>query len=207
MQLKCVRLQPPAGFSIRRGVTTPQRAVALSPRRAAWRQHCAALRQPASPPAHLPTCHTSSPSTPLKPQVSFYPPDFVTSHGGLNINHKVAVIDATRLGPKKTYDINIPPVNIPNLHPVTVEYKQPPRVIVDLTQFGPKDATVVQLPKIAVNISHPVKVIHDEAQVRVSRAVKRGQTRSKRSERGQTQANAGGSNAFRQTRAVPPARR
>lgn len=48
------------------------------------------------------------------------PPSLNTAHGGLNIRHKVAVVDATRLGPKKTYDLNIPPINIPDPTPVKV---------------------------------------------------------------------------------------
>ena len=100
------------------------------------------------------------------PKVSFFTPEFKTTHGGLNIKHKTLVVDATRLGPKKTYDINIPPVKLPNPHPVTVEVKSGPRTVIDLSQFGPKDATVVKLPNININVSHPVKVIKDEPQVR-----------------------------------------
>ncbi|GBF93683.1 hypothetical protein Rsub_06786 [Raphidocelis subcapitata] len=101
------------------------------------------------------------------PKLSFIPPDLNTAHGGLNIKHKVAVIDATRLGPKKTYDINIPPVNIPDPTPIKIDYIPPKRTVVDLSAYGPRDATVVKLPNINVNLSHPIKVIHNDPKIRV----------------------------------------
>jgi len=53
--------------------------------------------------------------------VSFLIPDFRTSAGGHNTEHRVAIIDASRLGPKKTYEVNVPPIDLaPLVKPPTV---------------------------------------------------------------------------------------
>lgn len=55
------------------------------------------------------------------PKVSFLQPDALNTVGGsLNVQRKVAVIDASRLGPEKTYEVNLPSTPIDAMPPVKV---------------------------------------------------------------------------------------
>ena len=45
--------------------------------------------------------------------MSFVQPDGLTTQGSsLNIQRKTVVIDATRLGPQKTYEVNLPRIDL-----------------------------------------------------------------------------------------------
>jgi hypothetical protein len=102
----------PASFPHRRAPVS--RAPPLLPGSSSPLRHLETPPGPPPPPRPVPP-------PPPAPQVSFYPPDFQTSIGGLTLKQKVAVIDASRTGPRTTFDIKVPPViNIPNLTPVKV---------------------------------------------------------------------------------------
>jgi hypothetical protein len=100
-------------------------------------------------------------------QVSFYPPILNGRVGGLNLDRKYAVIDASRLGSQTAVEVNMPPIDIPIINPVQVSVKPPGQQIIDLSSFGAEDTTVVQLPNYQVKLPTPVKVIPEPGHVHV----------------------------------------
>ncbi|KAI8472974.1 MAG: hypothetical protein J3K34DRAFT_375797 [Monoraphidium minutum] len=101
------------------------------------------------------------------PPVSFFPPNLETDMGGLNIVRKMAVIDASRLGPRTAFEINPPPIDFNIVPPVQVEIKPPGQTIIDLSRFGPEDNTVVRLPDYKIKIPDPVKIITEPSKIHV----------------------------------------
>lgn len=118
------------------------------------------------PDVHIPQRDFIVPVLPVPP-VSFFEPKLDLDVGGLNLQRKIAVIDASRLGSRTAFEVNVPPIRIPVPDPVQVEVIPPGQTIVDLTPFGSEDNTVVQLPDWKINLPDPVEVIPEPGKVHV----------------------------------------
>ncbi|KIZ04837.1 hypothetical protein MNEG_3119 [Monoraphidium neglectum] len=122
-----------------------------------------------APDVQIPTRDIVVPILPVPP-VTFIPPaSLSTNAGGLNIARKYAVIDASRLGPRTSFEVNLPsPLDVGDFYPpVQVEVKPPGQTVIDLSSFGPRDSTVVTLPNWNITLPDPVKVIPEPGHVRV----------------------------------------
>jgi hypothetical protein len=122
-----------------------------------------------APDVQIPTRDIVVPILPVPP-VTFLPPASLrTNAGGLNIARKYAVIDASRLGPRTSFEVNLPsPLDVGDFYPpVQVEVKPPGQTVIDLSSFGPRDSTVVTLPNWNITLPDPVKVIPEPGHVRV----------------------------------------